>query len=95
MNISADSFVKEVVKSNFKTARLFQDYNIDYCCGGNKPLEAALQGKKLDADFFINLLNRQKKNVNMTETPLDLNRKDLIAYIIKTQCIILKTSQEE
>ena len=56
MNISADSFVKEVVKSNFKTARLFQDYNIDYCCGGKKAIYEACEEAGVDAEQLISQL---------------------------------------
>ncbi|WP_333677675.1 DUF542 domain-containing protein [Muricomes intestini] len=67
--ITKEMTVAEAIRDNPDIIQIFLDENIDYCCGGNKPLEAALQEKKLDADSFINLLNRQKKNVNMTETP--------------------------
>ena len=56
MNISADSFVKEVVKSNFKTARVFQENNIDYCCGGNKAISDACKEAGVDAEQLISQL---------------------------------------
>lgn len=82
--ITKEMTVAEAIRDNPEIIRILSDENIDYCCGGNRPLDAALEEKKLDVDSFVNLLNRQKKDVNMRENPLDLNKEDLIAYIIKT-----------
>lgn len=82
--ITKEMTVAKAIQDNPEIIQILSDENIDYCCGGNRPLATALEEKKLDVDSFINLLNRQKKNVNVTENPLDLSKKDLIAYIVKT-----------
>jgi regulator of cell morphogenesis and NO signaling len=56
MNISSDSFVKEIVKLNFKTATLFQANNIDYCCGGDKSISDACKEAGINTEQIIKQL---------------------------------------
>ena len=56
MKISSDSFVGEVVKLNYKTASLFQTYNIDYCCGGNITISDACKEAGIDTESLIRQL---------------------------------------
>lgn len=56
MKINPDLSVKEVVKTNFKTAALFQANNIDYCCGGNKKIRDACDEAGVDHDLLIGQL---------------------------------------
>jgi regulator of cell morphogenesis and NO signaling len=53
MNISSKVPVGEVVKQNFKTASLFLENNIDYCCGGNKPISEACTEAGVNQDSLI------------------------------------------
>jgi len=41
MYIESNTHVGEIVKMNFKTARVFEKNKIDFCCGGNISLEKA------------------------------------------------------
>lgn len=56
MKINPDLLVKEVVKTNFKTAALFQANNIDYCCGGNKKIKDACDEAGVDPGILIEQL---------------------------------------
>ena len=56
MKISPDTFVKEVVRSNFKTAPLFQENNIDFCCGGDKSIYDACREAGIDPEQLIKQL---------------------------------------
>lgn len=49
----AEKKVKEFVVENFKTAKLFEKYGIDYCCNGNRPLKDSLSEKNIEIDTFI------------------------------------------
>lgn len=57
MNISSNSFVREVVKMNFNTAPLFQANNIDYCCGGNKAISDACREAGINPEQLVKQLN--------------------------------------
>lgn len=74
--------LSEIVTENFKTAAVFEKYNMDFCCGGNKPVSKACEEKGLDSSALIEELKSVKnKNVDVekyTEWSLDF----LIDYIV-------------
>ncbi|MCF8366087.1 MAG: iron-sulfur cluster repair di-iron protein [Bacteroidales bacterium] len=53
MEINASTIVGEIVRSNFKTAQLFEKKGIDFCCGGNIALSEACKKSNLEIDDFI------------------------------------------
>ena len=40
--------IGDIVTDNFKAAEIFKKYGIDFCCGGNSPLEQACTEKNID-----------------------------------------------
>lgn len=50
MNITPETSLGEIVKNNFRAIRVFEKYNLDYCCGGKKLLAAACGDKGLNAE---------------------------------------------
>jgi regulator of cell morphogenesis and NO signaling len=84
MNISPDSFVREVVKLNFKTAQLFRENNIDYCCGGNKAISDACKEAGVDADQLITQIEAivTQKDPD-SEYINNLSLRELTDYIVK------------
>src|SRR5690242_16599354 len=46
--VTEESFVSEIVRNDYRTARVFRKYNIDYCCGGKWPLRMVCDNKGLD-----------------------------------------------
>lgn len=76
--------IAEAIKSNPDIIQILSDANIDYCCGGHRPLLEAAEEKNLDVDSFVDLLNRQKETENRGKAdPLTLDNEKLIDYIIK------------
>lgn len=67
---------------------LFKEYRIDFCCGGNRTLSAALEQKQIDAGVFLERLNelfRQAREKQIRET--DWREKtsgELIDHIVQT-----------
>lgn len=57
MKISPETSVGEVVKQNFKAASIFQENNIDFCCGGNKLISEVCREAGLIPDYLIGQLN--------------------------------------
>lgn len=53
MEIKLDSKVGDIVKTNFKTAQIFDKNNIDFCCGGGISLEEACQKSQTDINELI------------------------------------------
>lgn len=53
MEIKLDSKVGEIVKTNFKTAQIFDKNNIDFCCGGGISLEEACKKSNTNINELI------------------------------------------
>ncbi len=45
---TAERTVGEIVAQDFRTAKVFEKYRIDFCCGGNVSLSAACREKGID-----------------------------------------------
>jgi regulator of cell morphogenesis and NO signaling len=52
MTLTASETVGEVVADNPSSARVFEKYGIDYCCGGNRPLAEVCAEKGLNVEEF-------------------------------------------
>ena len=84
MNITPDLFIKEIVRSNFKTAPVFQASNIDFCCGGNKSISEACREAGINTEQLIKkleILTAQKDPDSEYINNLSLG--DLSDYIVK------------
>ena len=50
MTIAPETTVAEIATSAPATIRIFQDHQIDYCCGGKIPLAQACTAHGLDVE---------------------------------------------
>jgi regulator of cell morphogenesis and NO signaling len=64
--------VGDIVTDDYRTAEVFKQQGIDFCCGGNQSLEQAAKEKKLDVAELENKLN----NLDKVTTNNQLNFKD-------------------
>jgi regulator of cell morphogenesis and NO signaling len=85
--------ITDVVKAYPKAIEIFNDFHIDYCCGGNDKLEEAVKKLNLDPDSFVELLNKKLANavydskdgqVLEVDRLMEMGVSDLIDYIILT-----------
>ncbi|HEX3073714.1 MAG TPA: iron-sulfur cluster repair di-iron protein [Ignavibacteriales bacterium] len=53
-----DMLIRDIVAANFHTSELFEKYGIDFCCKGNRPLNAACAEKGIDQESLINELQK-------------------------------------
>ena len=51
-----NTFLGEIVAADFRTAEIFKNSGIDFCCGGKKTLEQACKDKNLDPNLIIQKL---------------------------------------
>lgn len=61
MEIGYNTKVGEIVRQNFKTAQVFEDYGIDFCCGGDTALTEACDKSSTDINNLIHALEAQMK----------------------------------
>ena len=84
MNITPDSSVGELVKLNFRTAQIFQENKIEYCCDGNKSISVVCKESEVNQEQLIRQLEAmisQKRPDSEYLNNLDLN--EICNYIVK------------
>lgn len=80
-----DKTVGQIVAEDYRTAQVFKDHKIDFCCNGGRSLEEVAQEKKLDAKSLLSEIEEVKQaetsgGNDYESWPLDL----LSDYIVKT-----------
>lgn len=79
MTISANQTVRELARTLPGSARIFENYGIDYCCGGGQALQNACQEKGLPIDGVLDSLRSLPKETATSET--DWNQESLASLI--------------
>lgn len=75
--------LKELVASNFKTAEIFEKYNIDFCCNGQRTLQEVLTEKNIEPDEILNeLIKTFHQEVLPNENFIEWNLIDLTNHIV-------------
>ncbi len=83
MKITSDTPVGEVVKTNFKTATLFQANKIDYCCGGNQTISEVCSKSGIKEEELINQLEKVLQNSDPdTDYINNMELSTLAEYIV-------------
>ena len=54
--------VGDIVRNYPGAAKVFASYNIDFCCGGEKPLEQVCSKKELDLDKIVEKVHQEKNS---------------------------------
>lgn len=83
--ISADirsRTLSEIVSQNYKAAEVFEKYNLDFCCGGDKPISEACKEMKLDTAVIIEEIVSLEANNRSSERYNDWSPDFLIDYIV-------------
>lgn len=83
MNLKTDN-IGDIVGKDFRTAAIFKQNGIDFCCKGDRTIEQACESKKLNAEAIYkaieSLPSKQNGSIDFNIFPLDL----LADYIEKT-----------
>jgi len=58
-DISAQTPIGRIAADHPLTTRVFARHRLDYCCGGDRPLEDACEAKGLDADEVMREIERE------------------------------------
>src|SRR5436190_24359504 len=90
MNLDVTQTVREVALSIPAATRVFEQFGIDYCCGGNRSLENACGAAKVPVQKVLDSLSSAAEFAEARQgTPPESDWKtaplaDLIAYINNT-----------
>ncbi len=58
MNINSNQIIGELVAQDYRTASVFKNYGIDFCCKGNRTISEACTEKNLDAQQLVQTLEQ-------------------------------------
>ena len=86
--------VGQLVAENPDRARIFEAFDIDYCCGGKKPLSLACREKGLDVRHVVAALEASRKEAGAQPDATDWTQAsltDLCDHIQSTHHAYLKT----
>ncbi|NDI33799.1 iron-sulfur cluster repair di-iron protein [Chengkuizengella sediminis] len=82
------SIVGEIVTKFPRSADLFKQYKIDFCCGGDKPLKSAIEGKEILLADLLKTLNESYEDMIRSKEKIkewnSFSNTVLINHIINT-----------
>ncbi|CAM1333808.1 iron-sulfur cluster repair di-iron protein [Tenacibaculum aestuariivivum] len=68
MNINKNTLVSDIVADNYKTATIFKNHKIDFCCNGNRGLATVALESSITTDELMNELKAiDNKAVSTTD----------------------------
>jgi regulator of cell morphogenesis and NO signaling len=84
MTFDKSQTVREIAINNPATVRIFENFGIDYCCGGKRPLREACQSANAPIDKVLRALDElEASNIAAEERPwAQYSLADLTAHII-------------
>ena len=86
-----ETTIGELVTARPARARIFESFGIDYCCGGKKPLAAAIREKNLDETAVLGVLDAFDDQAPQQEPDLStLTMTELADHIEATHHAYLK-----
>ncbi|MCB0539392.1 MAG: iron-sulfur cluster repair di-iron protein [Bacteroidetes bacterium] len=83
MNITKKSIVGDVVASDYRTASVFKNHKIDFCCKGNRTIEEVCQKAQLETERLIEELTQSTEKSNNATTDFASWDSDLLADYIE------------
>ena len=95
-NASGDKMIGEYVATDYRTARVFEKYGIDFCCGGKVSLSATCKEKALDLKTILGEIEGVKNDP--TERGQDYDSWELpflSDYIINIHHAYLKGNTDQ
>ncbi len=58
MQLTGESTIGEIVAEDFRTAAVFEEFGIDFCCGGRRTLAEACRARQVDTDAVLDAVAR-------------------------------------
>lgn len=95
--ITSATTVREIALQMPESTRLFERFNIDYCCGGNRPLADACASAGMDVDSLIEMLGGMTESNSPNASALDFQNASptaLIEHILNTHHVFTKSEMD-
>lgn len=72
----------DIVTENIRAAIVFEEYGLDFCCKGKRPLAEACSDKNVDVQKVVDELAKLSSNGNGTQNVNDWHLDFLVDYIM-------------
>lgn len=72
----------EIVTDNIRSAVVFEEFGLDFCCNGNRSLKSACEDKKVDVQKVVNELSSLSVNDKGSQNVNDWQLDFLVDYIV-------------
>jgi regulator of cell morphogenesis and NO signaling len=93
---TSDRTIGEIVAADFRTARVFENHGIDFCCGGKVALAATCTEKGLDIAVVARELEAvQNEPAERSQNYSSWSLPFLADYIVNTHHAYLKENDEQ
>lgn len=83
METPTQKTVGEYVKDDYRTAHVFQEFGIDFCCKGGKTLDEACKNKNIDKAALVDAINKITATADASASEFDQWPLDLLADYIE------------
>jgi regulator of cell morphogenesis and NO signaling len=93
ITISSTTKVRDVALELPQSTRLFEKFKIDYCCGGDQPLDAACAAAGVDVQNLLEMIERFKQLPAADHGTPDLQKAsatELIMHILNKHHVFTK-----
>lgn len=88
--LSTSTKVGAIVAAHPGLSRVFESLDIDYCCGGNRPLGDACSDRQLDPDTVVAVLEAGMNAAPEEPDADSMGTRELIAHIVDTHHAFLR-----
>lgn len=85
--------VGEIVSIMPRASEIFKEFNIDFCCGGNRALTEVIKEQKLNEDEILKRLDEAYEETKKRTDQVDFRKmspSELIDYIVDTHHTFVK-----
>lgn len=82
MQVTGETTIGEIVAGDFRTAAVFQEFGIDFCCGGRRTVLEACQERHIDADVVLDAVSRSCAVPGAAPRFDEWSTDTLIGYIV-------------
>jgi regulator of cell morphogenesis and NO signaling len=83
LEVYSDQTLADIVTKNFKTAGIFEKYDLDFCCGGNKTIaQACLENGTDPSLVFYEIEKIDSEKVEIPERVDDWDLDFIVDYIV-------------
>jgi regulator of cell morphogenesis and NO signaling len=84
MRVTGENRVGEIVAADFRTAAVFHDFGIDFCCGGRRVLKDVCREQQIDTDVVLEAVSRACSAATPAANFAKWAPETLIAFIVDT-----------